>query len=278
MISLSLSFVSPAGFAARQSNIYSFWPQLSSSASQCPRHTFTLTCKFYHSYSRFVSVKKFVARPISFHALSPSCSNAFNSLAVEDSIAASSDGAGEFYESGSQVSHVMTEETDADQLDDEVEYADAIESELPEDEDQPVKVSSRLTPRQRKFLRSTAAMAGKRIPCVQVGKLGLSDSLFRSADEALEANELIKLKVSGNSDVSLGEAAQAISASCGADIAHMIGSCALLYRQSDSRPTLQLPGAPSIPARTVIVPAPRRVRSPPTRSSRRQVSRGYHRR
>eukprot|EP00274_Cyanoptyche_gloeocystis_P003790 CAMPEP_0196659908 /NCGR_PEP_ID=MMETSP1086-20130531/37083_1 /TAXON_ID=77921 /ORGANISM="Cyanoptyche gloeocystis , Strain SAG4.97" /LENGTH=232 /DNA_ID=CAMNT_0041994057 /DNA_START=319 /DNA_END=1019 /DNA_ORIENTATION=+ len=149
----------------------------------------------------------------------------------------------------------MTEETDADQLDDEVEYADAIESELPEDEDQPVKVSSRLTPRQRKFLRSTAAMAGKRIPCVQVGKLGLSDSLFRSADEALEANELIKLKVSGNSDVSLGEAAQAISASCGADIAHMIGSCALLYRQSDSRPTLQLPGAPSIPARTVIVPA-----------------------
>ena len=65
-----------------------------------------------------------------------------------------------------------------------------------------------LTSKQRAQLRG---LANSLDPIVHIGKEGISDSLVKQADEALEARELIKCKVLENAMLTAKEACQELS-------------------------------------------------------------------
>ena len=86
-----------------------------------------------------------------------------------------------------------------------------------------------LNSRQRAQLRG---MANSMETIFQIGKGGIGDQLKKQVDEALEARELIKLRVLESSPASSREAADEIASAVGADVVQVIGSRFVLYRQS----------------------------------------------
>lgn len=79
---------------------------------------------------------------------------------------------------------------------------------------------------QRKALR---AMAHDLDPAVMVGQSGVHDSLIESVEQALLANELIKVRFVDHKDHKK-ELAPRIAEACGAHLAGMVGHVAILYR------------------------------------------------
>jgi len=73
----------------------------------------------------------------------------------------------------------------------------------------------------------------------QVGKEGLSDAFYKQVDEALEARELIKLRVLDASGLTAREAADVVSARCKAEPVQVIGSRFVLYRPA-KKPVIKL--------------------------------------
>ena len=65
-----------------------------------------------------------------------------------------------------------------------------------------------MTSKERAKLRS---LASAEPAVVQVGKAGINDSVIRSAAEALEARELVKMSVLDNSGLTSREAAEEIA-------------------------------------------------------------------
>ena len=86
-----------------------------------------------------------------------------------------------------------------------------------------------LTSRQRAGLRKLAAMQDT---IFQVGKGGITDNMCEQISNALEARELIKLRVLENCDYDAKEAAAIIADEVGADVVQVIGSRFVLYRES----------------------------------------------
>lgn len=66
---------------------------------------------------------------------------------------------------------------------------------------------------------------------MQVGKNGLTDTVFKQADAALEARELIKIRVLENAPVSIREAAEALAKASNAQVVQTIGTKAVLFRK-----------------------------------------------
>jgi RNA-binding protein len=66
----------------------------------------------------------------------------------------------------------------------------------------------------------------------QVGKGGINDQLVKQVSEALEARELIKLRVLETSPVTSREAADSIASAVGADVVQVIGYRFVLYKES----------------------------------------------
>ena len=91
-----------------------------------------------------------------------------------------------------------------------------------------------MTSKERAKLRS---LASTEPAIVQGGKAGINDSVIRSASEALEARELVKMSVLDNSGLTAREAAEEIAAGTGAEVVAAIGSKFVLYRkkEKDSR-------------------------------------------
>jgi len=85
-----------------------------------------------------------------------------------------------------------------------------------------------LTSRQRSHLRSAAHALD---PLVLVGRAGVTDAVVREVDEALEARELIKVRLPGDRDAR-ARAAAAIAARTGAELAGRVGRIAILYREN----------------------------------------------
>lgn len=83
-----------------------------------------------------------------------------------------------------------------------------------------------LTSAQRKQLR---ALAHHLEPIVLVGKQGASDALVRSAADALDAHELVKLKFNEHKD---GKRAllDEIALRTGAEVVGIVGHVATLYK------------------------------------------------
>lgn len=94
-----------------------------------------------------------------------------------------------------------------------------------------------LNSRQRAQLRGLANSAET---IFQIGKGGMSDQLVKQVDEALEARELIKLRVLETAPVTSRQAADEIAPAVGADVVQVIGSRFILYRESKDHKTIVL--------------------------------------
>ena len=87
---------------------------------------------------------------------------------------------------------------------------------------------STLTSFQRKFLRCQSHSLDAH---VMVGKQGVTDAVLQSVNEALEANELIKIRFIDHKDEKKALTEQ-VAATAPCDIAGIIGHVAILYRQN----------------------------------------------
>ena len=94
-----------------------------------------------------------------------------------------------------------------------------------------------LTSKQRARLR---ALANSLDTIFQVGKGGIEASLVKGVSDALEARELIKLRVLDNAAYSAREAADALAEATDADVVSVIGSRFVLYRPSENNKTIIL--------------------------------------
>ena len=75
----------------------------------------------------------------------------------------------------------------------------------------------------------------------QVGKGGVNDNMCEQISNALEARELIKLRVLDNCDLNAKEAAQIISEETDSDVVQVIGTRFALYRESVDHKKIELP-------------------------------------
>ena len=94
-----------------------------------------------------------------------------------------------------------------------------------------------LNSRQRAQLRG---MANTYEAIFQVGKGGINDQLIKQVDEALEARELIKMRVLETCPDTSRIAADAIAERVGADVVQVIGYRFILYRESKNNKTIKL--------------------------------------
>ena len=94
-----------------------------------------------------------------------------------------------------------------------------------------------LTGKQRAMLRG---MANGFDVIYQIGKGGLSEESFEGIDSALEARELIKLRVLETSPYTAREASDIICERLGADGVSAIGRTFVLYRESKKKKQIEL--------------------------------------
>ena len=97
-----------------------------------------------------------------------------------------------------------------------------------------------ITGKQRAYLRG---LANTMSPIFQIGKNGVEETFLRQLKEALEARELIKIKVLENSGLDAREASNEICAAIGCEGVQAIGSKIVLFKQSKKKPTIELPVA-----------------------------------
>lgn len=94
-----------------------------------------------------------------------------------------------------------------------------------------------LTGKQKRFLR---ALGHSLKPVILVGKGEINDPLIRETSEALEAHELIKVKILESCLIDRKEVAGDLATACGAEVAQILGRTILLYRRSEDR-KIELP-------------------------------------
>ncbi|MBQ6153139.1 MAG: YhbY family RNA-binding protein [Ruminococcus sp.] len=95
-----------------------------------------------------------------------------------------------------------------------------------------------LNSKQRAYLR---AMANPIDTVVMVGKGDLDEQVYKTAEEAITARELIKGKVLEASSLTSREAADAIAENIGADVVQVIGRKFVLYKKNKKDPQIKLP-------------------------------------
>ncbi len=83
-----------------------------------------------------------------------------------------------------------------------------------------------LTGKQTRYLRG---MGHSLEPKVIVGREGISDNLLQSANDALSAHELIKIKLGQNCPLNKNDAAKQLAGQTGASLVQLIGKTILLY-------------------------------------------------
>ena len=86
-----------------------------------------------------------------------------------------------------------------------------------------------LTGKQKRFLR---AEAHHLTPIFQVGKGGVNDQMLRQLRDALEARELIKVRILDNCEDEKNEVAESLATGTGAELVQLIGLTVVLYKES----------------------------------------------
>ena len=76
-------------------------------------------------------------------------------------------------------------------------------------------------------------MASSYDTIMQVGKGGVNENMVKTVSDALEARELIKLRVLENSGYTPREAADELAEAVGAEVVTVIGTKFVLYRESE---------------------------------------------
>ena len=94
-----------------------------------------------------------------------------------------------------------------------------------------------MTSKERAALR---AQANSLEPLFQVGKGGITENMTEQIGNALEARELIKLRVLDNSEYGAREAAEIIAEKVGADVVSVVGSRFVLYRESEKHKKIDI--------------------------------------
>ena len=94
-----------------------------------------------------------------------------------------------------------------------------------------------MTSKQRSQLKSIAMTQDA---ILNIGKESLTEEFVSAADEALEARELIKLRILETCPVDVKTAANEIAQGVGADVVQVIGSRFILYRESKDNKTIKL--------------------------------------
>lgn len=94
-----------------------------------------------------------------------------------------------------------------------------------------------LTGKQKRFLRS---LGHSLKPVITVGKSEVSDALRAETLKALDAHELIKVKLLESCAMDRNEVADLLAEGCSADVAQVLGRTMLLYRAA-KEPKIELP-------------------------------------
>ena len=94
-----------------------------------------------------------------------------------------------------------------------------------------------LNSRQRAQLR---AMANDMETILQVGKAGINENTIKQVSDALEARELIKLRVLETCPTTSRETADSIAKEVDCDVVQVIGTRFILYKESKNNKTIKL--------------------------------------
>ncbi|NMA60396.1 MAG: ribosome assembly RNA-binding protein YhbY [Firmicutes bacterium] len=95
-----------------------------------------------------------------------------------------------------------------------------------------------LTSKQRAYLRG---LGNELDPIFQIGKGGLSEEIINQLDAALEARELIKVRVLKSCLDDASDLADEIGEALDAEVVQKIGKSFLLYREALEDPQIRLP-------------------------------------
>lgn len=94
-----------------------------------------------------------------------------------------------------------------------------------------------LTSKQRAALR---AMANGIDPIMQIGKGGVGENMIKTVSDALEARELIKMKVLENSGEDVRSVAEVLANATDSDVVCTVGTKFVLYRMSKKKPKIEI--------------------------------------
>ena len=87
-----------------------------------------------------------------------------------------------------------------------------------------------MTSKERAYLKGLAA----NVPALyQIGKEGITENVVKTAADALEARELIKVHVLENSMMEIREAAEELAEKTSSQVVICIGKKFVLYKRSD---------------------------------------------
>ncbi len=94
-----------------------------------------------------------------------------------------------------------------------------------------------MTSKQRAYLRSLAMTENV---IFQVGKGGINENMIKQIADALEARELIKVRVLQNSEYSAREAAEALAEATLSAVVGVTGGTFVLYKESEKHKKIDL--------------------------------------
>lgn len=97
-----------------------------------------------------------------------------------------------------------------------------------------------MTSKQRSYLKGLAMNIE---PIFQLGKASLTPENTRAIAEALEARELIKIKVLQNCADDPNEIAQIVAERTHSQVVQVIGKKIVLYKESKNKKKIELPSA-----------------------------------
>ncbi len=95
-------------------------------------------------------------------------------------------------------------------------------------------------PLTKQQIRKLRALAHHLKPVVMVGQHGLGDAVMREVEIALDAHELIKIKLAGMEKGDRKASAQHIHAATGAEPVQQIGHMLTLYRHNPDNTKIAL--------------------------------------
>ena len=95
-----------------------------------------------------------------------------------------------------------------------------------------------LSGKEKRYLRSLTNTID---PVVQVGKASVNESVLFSLNEALEARELVKVKVLKNCLDEVKDVAQELAEQSKSELVQVIGRNVVLYRPNPEKPGIELP-------------------------------------
>ena len=95
-----------------------------------------------------------------------------------------------------------------------------------------------LTGKQRAYLRG---LGNQLSPIFQIGKNGVEENFLIQVKQALEARELIKIKVLENSGLESRETSDMICKAVKCQGVQAIGNKIVLYKKSKNNPKIELP-------------------------------------